>query len=97
MTGGWVWALRGAHAADALEDAEGDPGNALEGAEGDPPSSSTPSTALARPHTREEPSPFSTFDIFDSLEGVEGVEGVGASRGRARTRGAGPADRRPRR
>lgn len=57
MTGGWVWGLPDAHAADAFEDAEGDPGNALEGAEGDPPSSSTPSTALARPHTREEPSP----------------------------------------
>ena len=46
MTGGWVWALPSAHAADAFEDAEGDP-----------PSSSTPSAALARPHTREEPSP----------------------------------------
>ena len=57
MTGGWVWALPDAHAADAFENAEGDPGNALEGAEGDPPSSSTPSTALARAHTREEPSP----------------------------------------
>src|SRR5699024_4539707 len=57
MTGGWVWGLPDAHAADALEDAEGDPGNALEGAEGDPPSSSTPSTALTRAHTREEPSP----------------------------------------
>ncbi len=96
MTGGWVWALPDAHAADAFEMPRR-PGQRLGRCRRRPP---VIFDAFNRPRARTHAGralPFSTFDIFDILEGVEGVEGVGASRGRARTRGAGPADRRPRR
>ena len=94
MTGGWVWALPDAHAADALKMPKATRATPWKAPKAtprhlrrlQPPS---------RARTRGKSPPLQ--HLFDILEGVEGVEGVGASRGRARTRGAGPADRRPRR
>ena len=98
MTGGWVWALPDAQGARRrLRRCRRRPGQRLGRCRRRPP---VIFDAFSRPRARTHARralPFSTFDIFDILEGVEGVEGVGASRGRARTRGAGPADRRPRR